>query len=180
MARSTIQAKRKVSPLACVLKTEALSKYIFSITNNNNVFPKRYRYDLIQQLHNTALDLNTSIIEAASIVPKFKKESKKKIHKIEEALDHARHLGALMTITNGIIQLKNPEEFARLYTEMTKSLTIFYNNTKARHARLVSKKEYYKRYAQNKLNAKITRLNYQVIDQYYRDSDGFYMLIQKR
>ena len=67
MGRSSIQLKRKNNPIAVVFKAEALTKYIFLITNNDNVFPKRYRYDLVQKLHNTSLELETAIIESKSV-----------------------------------------------------------------------------------------------------------------
>lgn len=181
MGRSSIQLKRKNNPIAVVFKAEALTKYIFLITNNDNVFPKRYRYDLVQKLHNTSLELETAIIEAVNMKPKFRKEIKKKIKKIEYAIDQCRHLGALMIITNSIITLKNPEEYARLYADLTKSLQAYYSNTKAKFNTYPTKKEYYKKRKHEYLQYKITKLNNIASwnDSYYRDSDGFYMLIKK-
>lgn len=180
MGRSSIQMKRKKNPIAVVFKAEALTKYIFLITNNDNVFPKRYRYDLVQKLHNTALELETSIIEAANMHPNYLKELKKKLKKIEYSIDMARHLGALMIVTNSIITLKNPEEYARLYSELTKSLQAYYSNIKSKFNSYPTKKEYYKKRKHDMLQYKITKLNEIVsLGDYYRDSEGFYTLIKK-
>lgn len=179
MSRSSIDIKRKKSPIAVVLKVESLTKYIFTITNNEKIFPKKYRFDLVQKLHIAALNLNTSVIQAVNMPARFKKESKKRLKKIEQCIEYMQELGALMIITNGIIILNNPEQYAKLFTEASTSLKYYYDNSKRFHNRLPSKKEYYHKLFIINLSKKIYKLNNIVLTNYYRDSNGFIVLQKK-
>lgn len=179
MSRSSIDIKRKKSPIAVVLKVEALTKYIFTVTNNEKVFPKKYRFDLVQKLHIVALNLNASVIQAVNMPARYKKESKKRIKKIEQCIEYMQELGALMIITNGIITLNNPEQYAKLFTEASASLKYYYDNSKRFHNRLPSKKEYYHKLFMINLSRKIYKLNNIILTDYYRDSEGFVVLQKK-
>lgn len=154
-----------------LVRVEDLVFYLFNATNNSKLFPKQYRYTIINDIRNNSLRLYHSVYAALSIHPKHKKDAKRARRKQQEAYDAIIDLKASILIASKIqdIEFRNNGYLGILLTDVTENYNKWIKNTNRSYKKLPTKKQYEERRLEAARKAQEVS-NWNAIP---RDKDGF-------
>ena len=154
-----------------LVRVEDLVFYLFNATNNSKLFPKQYRYTIINDIRNSSLRLYHSIYAALSIHPKHKKDAKRARRKQQEAYDAIIDLKSSILIATKIqdIEFRNNGYLGILLTDVTENYNKWIKNTNRSYKTLPTKKQYEERRLEAARKAQELS-NWNTIP---RDKDGF-------
>lgn len=154
---------------------EDLQYYLFQITANSKNFPKRYRYSVVTDLHNSVINLYHAIYAALTYKPKHQKDVKIARKKQQKAYDALTDMKAAINLATRIhdIKFNNLGHLGRLIHDATDYFNKWMRNSNRRYKALPTKKEYEKtREEQGRKNAEkaAERKRWNEIP---REEDGF-------
>ena len=164
------------SPISVIIYAETLTKYIFSITNNEKQFSKAMRYTLSDDLRNTALKLTKALYNSVSIRPKYKGQYKKRKKYQQKAYHALVELKSLINIANSVANIKNLEYLANLFIDVAEALDRFIKNDKRTFGNLPTKKEYNRHNAYQLARRELLR---EQKESMRRNENGFIVLTHK-
>lgn len=158
-----------------LVRVEDLVFYLFNATNNSKLFPKQYRYNIINDIRVNSLRLYHAIYAALSIHPKHKKAAKRARRKQQEAYDAFTDLKASILIASKIpdIEFRNNNYIGILLTDVSENYNKWIKNTNRNYKKLPTKKQYEERRLEAARKAREqakTQANWNAIP---RDKDGF-------
>lgn len=164
------------APSSIIIKVEGLITYLFNITNNEKQFPKAYRYTLVTDIRNTALDLHKNVSKALAVHPRFKKEFKRRREYQDAAYMNLIDLKSLLVVALNTVSIANPEYVALQMEIVMNGYVKWVRNDKRNYRHLPSKKEYneYRRALQEK--RKLIKMEWANLE---KDEDGFVVLRRK-
>lgn len=95
---SVKKTERHDGELVHIMKAREAAEYIMHIADNENVFPKRVRYTIVNQLQNMSIKLVAYTVEAEEILPSNVEEYNVKHCKLEEAQGLCRGILAVLDL----------------------------------------------------------------------------------
>lgn len=84
--------ERTQGELTVIVKAKEMAIYTIKITNNEKVFPKRYRLSVVNKIQDKAFDVINCLIEANEIYPKTREEWRIRREKQRQAMSCCRSL----------------------------------------------------------------------------------------
>lgn len=166
------------SPISVAVKAEELAKYVFTITNNEQQFPKSMRYTISKDLRNAATDIVKYSYLAVSIVPKYKKQLKRRNKYKQKLYDAIIVFKAMLNMSAAVAYIKNPEHLATLTSEMIQSFDKLIKHDARKYKNIPTKKEYRKSIQESIQRKKVHHLIEQR-DSMNRNEQGFIVLTPK-
>ena len=90
---------KKPSELTVITKTKELVKHTYTLTENTERFPKKYRFTLVNRLQNRATDIFECLIEANELDLRDPEEAKERARLQARALTYCKELLFLLELS---------------------------------------------------------------------------------
>ena len=164
---------------AIVAWAKDLAEYIFAITNNEKQFGKIMRYTLSSELRTCCIKMIENIDIAYSIMPRHKKDYRRRIKYQQKAYEEIIKLNSLIILSYSVASVRNKEQLAKLFTIVLDDYNRWIKTDKRAFKNLPNKKQYRKILEKQKQKAMRTaqlKAAYKVMD---KNENGFIILKRK-
>ena len=113
---SVVRSKRSQGDLTLITKTEEMVKYTVHICQNENNFPKRYRWCVTNKIVDSAIDVNRFINAANSVRVEHADERRLRLLYQKKALAETYSLFATIRVADAVFGIESGrlEHWARL------------------------------------------------------------------
>lgn len=97
--------ERNQGELTVIVKAKEMAAHTLSLTNNEKVFPKRYRLTLTNKIVDKAFEVYTLLYEANEIYPHNGRELEMRQNKQRQAMAYCRSMMAMIDIAKETFNL---------------------------------------------------------------------------
>lgn len=132
--------ERKQGDLTVIIKAKELAAHTLKVTSNEKVFPRRYRFSIVNKMQDKAFSIVANLIEANEILPRTKSEYEHRRLLQRKAMAECRSLATLIDISKETFQISTDRcsYWARMIFEIRTMTAAWFKKDEERFMKLMN------------------------------------------